>query len=90
MGREMSAIQMANENHFESLQDEPAVVTLTKAISTVRNTDPMDLPTLYESIPVETVSTLDDAGDDITVRFPYEEMTITVHGDGKIVIQESE
>ncbi|WP_436343975.1 HalOD1 output domain-containing protein [Natronorubrum sp. FCH18a] len=75
------------EHHFEYL-DESASVAIVQAVATLSDSDPMGLPPLEETIPCDELETLLDSGNDVTVTFSYEEMSITIHSDGQFVIRD--
>lgn len=70
---------------------------VVKSVAAVTNTDPMDLPPLYESVDTDALDSFvesdagADAGDDTnaSLRFTFSGTVVTVSDDGEIAVEVS-
>lgn len=78
------------EYQAEYSDAEPPVVALVNTVATVRDSDPMELPPLEETISTDALEMLLERGNGVTITFSYEGLQITVDDDGQLVIRDSE
>lgn len=64
-------------------------VAISEAVATVTGRDPCEGPPLQRVVDVDALQTLVDTGrPDLRASFDFEDVRVTVHGDGRIAIQE--
>jgi len=64
-------------------------VAIPEAVATVTGRDPCEGPPLQRVVDVDALETLVDTGRaDLRTSFDVEDVRVTVHGDGRIAIQE--
>lgn len=76
------------KHHFEYSNEESVSISIVRALATLTESDPTDLSALHESVPVDALTALVGAGEDVTVMFSYEGRRITIHGDGEFTVHD--
>lgn len=77
--------------HLDYYQDSPSLRVID-ALAAVTDTDPLELPPLYEVIDPEALDALfrPDSGVEGTVQFTFGPHEITVRSDGTVAIDDTE
>lgn len=75
-------------------RDRSISTTIVIAMSRASETEPNDLPPLYEAVDPDALDAVfaspgkQPGRTDVTVRFPYAGHEVSVHGDGEICVYE--
>lgn len=59
---------------------------VVKAVATYTDTDPLELPPLYDSLDSDALDAVTHGLSNGTVQFQYADHSVTVHGDGTVEI----
>lgn len=92
MGQTRHATGSAGGTDYErnATADSPRLgVAIPEAVATVTGRGPCEGPPLQRVIDVDALQTLVDTGrPDLHISFDFEDVRVTVHGDGRIAIEE--
>jgi len=77
-----------NETHRFDRDGSELAASIVEAVATVSDRDPLALPSLYDVVDAESLSKLLEESGDVAATFQYEGLSVTVTGDGEIVVRE--
>lgn len=79
---------LIDDTTYRATVEERASRTVIRAVASAENVDPIDLETpLHAAVDPDALDTLFRPGTDCRVQFTYSGYEVTVHDDGRVVLE---